>query len=272
MILVDSGISENKDIGDIAILDITLNHLTKFDTVYILEADFPWAKRFRNRLLQNFFFLFKITVKCNRLWICSGGLFKHRGALFILRKMIVVAIARLFRKPVYIDSQTIYLKGFWRALFKIIFRNLTINCRDNFSLLECKALGLKCKRKEDIVFKKPLKGKVIPGRIVIDSRYRFLSPAIREFVKKWISQNAKDNENLIEVPTIHTDMDWREVEKTFEKAEKAICVSFHAAVFAHNAGVKKIICVYDNEYYHRKFSVFPTAEKVDLRRKRYKKI
>ena len=267
MILIDSGVSGNRDVGDNAILDLTINHLVRFDTVCVLEADFPWAKRFRSRLLQNLLFLFKITVKCDRLWICSGGLFKHKGWAFILRKLIVVAIARFFRKPIYVDAQTVYLKGFWKALFKLVFRGLTINCRDDFSLLECKTLGLKCKRKEDIVFKKPLRGKTIQGRVVVDGRYKFSPPVVKEFVEKWISKNVRNHKNLIEVPTIQTSLDWRKIEKTFQTAEIAICVSFHAAVFAYNAGVKRIICVYNDEYYHRKFSVFSNAEKIDLRRK-----
>ena len=44
MILIDSGVSGNRDVGDNAILDLTINHLVRFDTVCVLEADFPWAK------------------------------------------------------------------------------------------------------------------------------------------------------------------------------------------------------------------------------------
>ena len=267
--MIDSGISENRDVGDEAILDLTIDRLRKIDTVYVLEADFPWGKRFRNRLLWNFLFLIRIIAKCNGLWICSGGIFKHKGWPFILRKIIVATIARLFRKPIYIDAQTIYLKRFWKALFKLVFKGLTINCRDDFSLLECKTMGLNCKRKDDIVFRKTkIKKEKIPGRVVVDGRYKLSSPAIKRFVEEWISKNVRSCENLIEVPTIQTNISWRKVAKFFESAETAICVSFHAAVFAYNAGVKKIICVYDDEYYHRKFSVFRNAEKIDLRKKK----
>jgi polysaccharide pyruvyl transferase WcaK-like protein len=55
----------------------------------------------------------------------------------------------------------------------------------------------------------------------------------------------------------------RHIKSLFEGADIAICVSFHAAIFASNAGVT-IVCVYGDEYYRRKFSALKNAHLVDV--------
>lgn len=145
MILIDSGVSVNDNVGDNRILEYTINKLKKFDRVKWIRADFSLD-------LASWFRIVKGVVQCRMLYVCCGGLFKHEGWTFILRKLIVVNLTRLFRKKVVVDSQTVYLKGIWRILFKISFKNITVPCRDKFSLQECKFLGIETKFKHDVLY------------------------------------------------------------------------------------------------------------------------
>ena len=56
----------------------------------------------------------------------------------------------------------------------------------------------------------------------------------------------------------------RHIKSLFEGADIAICVSFHAAIFASNAGTT-VVCVCGDEYYRRKFSALKNSHLVDVR-------
>lgn len=265
-ILVDSGVSpEIRNIGDIAILDKTLENLEGQD-VEVLEADY--LLRRETRTLKNLFSFLRSIIRCNVLWICCGGLFKNTGHIFIARKLFSVGFAKILKKQIHVDPQTLYLQGIWRTLFKMIFRHETIQCRDDSSLEECKRLGLICIRRDDILLEERKKN-VFDNKIIgLDTRYKLRKNDNRtstycECLRLCAEINGLD---VIEIPTIQTDLSWRQIKGFFEKVDTAICVSFHAAIFALNSGVRKIVCIYGDEYYRRKFSALKNVQLVDTRK------
>lgn len=258
-VLLDSGSSFNRNVGDDGILDVTVERLKdKGYYTEVLLADSPWEPK--QRFFQETLLFLSKLIRCNMLWICSGGLFKSINKaqldLFILRKLVAAFLVRLMLKPVYIDGQTIYLKGFWRPLFKFVLQGLTINCRDDYSLKECQELGLKCQRKNDLLIEKRPR---ITGNdglllVAVDSRIRFCNTSLQQKVLRLLSRFETADYFVYIVPTINTNLSWKESRELFELADISICISFHAAVFSTNAGVSTY-CFYDNEYYRRKFSV-----------------
>ena len=227
-IVLDSGVSDCRNIGDHAILDVTQTRLQKH-TLHIFDAD----TLFKPTKLHPFLFL-KALVQCDLYYLVSGGLFKHTGYLYIYRKLVALMLARCFRKQIYIDTQTVFLRGFTRILFKLCCQGLCIHCRDHYSIQECQLLGLRATFKPDLLITHRTTQHV--NRVVCDNRYPHPHPS-------WLI-----------VPIIHTNLDWRIVRHLFESASHAYCASFHSAVFATNTGVKTTVYV-ENEYYQRKFSV-----------------
>ena len=253
MTLLDSGVTVDRNIGDKALLALTLE---RFPNAEVLNADDP----FHPLTLQKILCFLRKILKANLIVIVSGGLFKRKGKLFSLRKIVTVGIARVLHKKIVVETQTFFLNGLLRILFKITFKGLTVPARDKFSLLELRQLGIATYRQDDLLLNSSQSNRKLSG-VVVDSRC-FDNPKIKSFLRNYLPQ-LKGSYTI--VPTIHTDKHWRIIKEKFASSESVVCCSFHAAVFAlESLPSNRILCVFDSEYYYRKFSVLSNVVKINL--------
>lgn len=242
-ILMDTGISKHQNIGDQAIYELTRQRLEQPGIqVTMIQAD-SW------RILQK-------IVQCQILYICAGGLFGLNQTLYIYRKFLSVGLARILRKQIIVDSQTLQLSWINQQLFKAVFHGIPISCRDQISLQEGKTISTAAHYKPDPVLGYTPKN-FIPGscsRIVIDSRIFSRSKQIQDRAADLLNDlYTQQQRKVVLIETIDTNEPWKTISDEFGKASVAICVSLHAAEFAVNQQVKTY-CLFDNEYYKRKFS------------------
>lgn len=266
MILLDSGISHNKDLGDNALLEKTIEKLG--DQPYeVLEADIPFFPR-QKRLYRILEFLNKI-LRCRKYYVVVGGIFHNSsGRRYLGRRFLAIALIRLLGKPVIVDTQTVYLRGSWRLLFKMLFRGLTVPARDLYTYRELQQLNVATYIKGDPLIENCNSTKSKSGNhqlIVIDRRFQFRSYKLVDKMLEVLDEVKGSKVRIRYVPTINTDLHWRTMEKCFGNADIALCCSFHAAIFALNQGAETY-CFYDTEVYRRKFSVLENAIKIDVRR------
>lgn len=220
-VVLDSGVTSCGNIGDLALLD---DALTRFRgcSVRVLRAD-------------------KLNVLSAILWcdayvFVSGGLLKDcAGKRFMLRKLVAVFLARLFRKRVFVDSQTVFLHGFWRVLFKLVFSGLRFVVRDRYSFVDCSALGLDCCFMRDRMFRRSDFEK--HDVIVVDSRFRYMDKPLRDLFYEAVSDlSCKVGLPVLVVPTMFSPVGWREVAYLFGSARYVVTCSFHGLVFGLNGG------------------------------------
>jgi polysaccharide pyruvyl transferase WcaK-like protein len=273
MILVDTGLTENRNMGDQAILHYTRKQLKKRykEPLDFLAADYPLHRKYRKS--ENFLKFIKTVAATKIIYLTCGGIFKDSQKILVYRKFFLVLLAKIFRKKIIVDSQTIDLKGFNRILFKILFNNILVNCRDHFSLKECQKLNLKCKYKDDItLYKPPEKELSLSPYAVIDSRFIkehvgvYHSQKLKEEYKKLAAEIHKNFKHVIYTKTAHSPEHWRITKMQIENADLNVTCSFHSAIFSSNNNVKTI-CLYSCDYYHKKFSVLNRCIKIDLRGK-----
>lgn len=237
--LLDSGVTGLRNIGDQALLDLTLK---KYPGATVLKADFPLHKKYRWNP-RNWLHYLQAIVKANHIHIVSGGLFKNSGKIYVLRKYLTVFLAKTLRKKISVGTQTFCLKGHLRILFKMLFRNIKVPTRDHYSLKDLQDLKIESVFEEDLTIYRNRKHESNPI-ILIDSRL------LSKFKIKV-------------VPTMHTDKTWVELEKAVQEAKFVLSNSFHLAILASNNRVPCVV-VYNSEYYRRKLSELKNIVEVNL--------
>lgn len=241
-VVLDSGVSNVKNMGDLFLLDITR----------LLFGDV----RFTVLFADCFNIVFSI-MRCDLYYFVAGGLLKDCAEKrLMLRKLFAVFLARIFMKPIYVDSQTVFLHGFYRALFKFVFLGLPFRVRDKYSLRDCWDLGLTTVLKGSQCFNKKDFGRNF--FIAVDGRFKYLDSEVRSEFCKVVSQVSKFFDvPVLVVPTIFTDVDWREIEYLFGSALFAVTCSYHASEFCYCHGVDYIFVNGGKfkDYANRKVSV-----------------
>lgn len=235
-VLLDSGVTWVRNIGDRALLE---EALTRYPNASWIRAD-----------KQN---IVKEVLQCDVYVMVSGGLLKDLEPKYFRRKLYAVFLARLFHKEIIIETQTVFLKGFYRALFKLVFYGLTIYCRDMYSLADVKALGLKAEFKPEPLLKKQTFKK--RNYFAVDSRV-FHYPELTRNVLRFTRSFRKQGYKIKIAPTMHTDLTPEQVQRIFGEATLSVCCSYHAVVFSRNAdALHSFVCSpFWEEYQFRKLS------------------
>jgi polysaccharide pyruvyl transferase WcaK-like protein len=229
-VLLDTGVTGCKNIGDQALLEYA-QKLFPNDEV-------QWIKASKLNALPD-------IMNCDLYYFVSGGLLKNQQPVLTIRKILSVAFARISRKKIYIGTQTVFLKGFLKALFVLAFKGLPINCRDKLSLQDCLDAGLLAKFKKDPLIKKyNVKAR---DYIAVDSRYTNYGEEVVKKVNALIKRLREQGEKIVYVPTMHTNERPERIAKFFSEAKLAICASYHAVVFSFNGGCPRILFI--NEYW-----------------------
>jgi polysaccharide pyruvyl transferase WcaK-like protein len=229
-VLLDTGVTGCKNIGDQALLEYTRN-LFPNDEV-------RWIKANKLNVIPD-------IMRCDLYYFVSGGLLKNQQPVLAIRKILAVAFAKIARKKICVGTQTIFLNGFLRALFVIAFKGLLVNCRDKLSLNDSLDLGLNAVFKKDPLIKK----RTVNAKdyIAVDSRYKIYGKKISQKVNSLIKRFMENGEKIILVPTMHTNERPERIAKFFSEAKFAICASYHAVVFSFNGGCPRIL--FTNEYW-----------------------
>lgn len=218
-VLLDSGVTKNGNIGDKALLDVTMNRFS--------QHNLSWVSADKLNVLR-------ALIGCQVYVFCSGGLLKNQEPVLLARKLFAVALARLMRKKVIVDTQTVFLTGLWRILFKMIFRGMVVQCRDSISLRIVQRLGLKARLKRELLLKHPGKKQRLKRYIAVDTRYRYYNAEARQIVERLLEKYK--GFKIVYIPTMHTAENWRKIAKLFKEAQFSICASYHAVVFSVNGG------------------------------------
>lgn len=231
-VLLDSGVTFNGNVGDRALLSHALGKFKGSD-VRVVCAD-KWN-------------VVKDVLGCSHYVLVSGGILKHLEPKLFLRKCYAVLLARLFCKAVYVDSQTVFLKGVYRVLFKLVFFGLRVRCRDLYSCFDVKALGLDALfvpslLREDKVFEKR-------GYVAVDSRVLLCPESLGVL-------GVLGDFPVRVVPTMFGGVSVGEVERLFGEAVFGVCGSYHAVLFCVNGGTPFVFFCSDfyREYLLRKLS------------------
>lgn len=219
-VLLDSGVTKNHNIGEIALLEVTRSRFKHHD-VTVVNAD-------QINILKN-------LIKCNVYVFVSGGLLKNAEPKFLARKLLAVAVARLLRKQIFIDTQTVFLNGFWRLMFKMVFKGLPLLCRDKYSLQDSWNLGLTAVLKKELLLK---------PYVAVDTRFCQYGEEVVNFVNNLLLNCSLPK---VDVPTMHTNKEWREVAEQFSNASFSVCASYHALVFSLN-GFHSVLFITNQEW------------------------
>lgn len=172
--------------------------------------------------------ILKPILWCDKYIFVSGGLIKDCAEKrFMFRKLLAVLLARLFHKKIEIGTQTIFLHGFYRALFKLIFYGLIVKTRDYYSFVDVKNLGLDSVMREDLLIGE--KHLLKDNYIAIDMRLFNLG------LKNKI---PKRNKFSLVVETNNSFMSSKQTEILFGCADIVYSGSFHGCIFGLNGGAK----------------------------------
>lgn len=237
-VLLDSGVSENLNVGDLALFDEAKGLFSGCE-LKVLGAG-----------------SFKITSSlrwCEMYFMVSGGLLKSCAEKrFMIRKLYAVLLARLLGKKVFVDSQTVYLSGFWMAVFKLVFYRLPFLVRDSYSLADCN--GMKCLLGYEPMLKKANFNK--QNIIVVDNRLFNLQVDLG-FLYKLVDGLVYKFKCEVKIVDTAGVSDWASVMRRFGSAEYVVSGSYHGCVFGVN-GNATVFYLSDRvfgDYTKRKLSI-----------------
>lgn len=239
-VLLDSGVSKCRNVGDLALLNYT-KKLFQGNKIQVLKAD-------------DYNFI-SAVLHCEIYYFVAGGLLKNEEPLYALRKIMAIMWARILRKKVFVDSQTVYLRGFLKALFILALKGHWLFVRDPISLKDCLSWGLNAVLVKDPLIK--VKWESPKPFLTVDSRFKTYDQDVKDSVAEMIKYfSAFLGLKVRFVPTIHTAEDPDRIAKLFGESALSICASFHGYVWALNGGhVAVFVCGQKwKRYYQRKLA------------------